>query len=110
MCVCVCVTGIVTERECEEAFSSRLDQLRCVLKMRTAVYSAEEKALMVMLEGEQEEERRREREKLVKNEREKLLQRKRRVDAMLFGGKTSQPIYICPQFNKSTTESNTCVL
>ncbi|XP_070686186.1 programmed cell death protein 7 [Pempheris klunzingeri] len=77
--------GIATEPECDEAFSSRLEQLRCVMKKRTAVYSAEENALMVMLEGEQEEERRREREKRVKKERERQLQRKRRVDAMLFG-------------------------
>ncbi|KAL7406333.1 hypothetical protein ABVT39_017995 [Epinephelus coioides] len=77
--------GIVTEPECDEAFSSRLEQLRSVMKKRTAVYSAEEKALMVMLEGEQEEERRREREKRVKKERERHLQRKQRVDAMLFG-------------------------
>lgn len=80
--------GIVTEWECEQVFSSRLKQLRCVLKKRTAVYSAEENALMVMLEGEQEEERRREREKRVKKEREKQLQRKHRIDAMLFGDET----------------------
>lgn len=95
MCLCVCVAGILTKRECEEVFSSQLDQLRCVLKMRTAVYSAEEKALMVMLEGEQEEERRREQDKLMKHEKEKLLQRKRGVDAMLFGGKTLLPVDIC---------------
>ncbi|XP_044056077.1 programmed cell death protein 7 [Siniperca chuatsi] len=77
--------GIVTERECDEAFGSRLEQLRRVMKKRTAVYSAEEKALMVMLEGEQEEERRREQEKRVKKERERQLQRKLRVDVMLFG-------------------------
>ncbi|XP_034729764.1 programmed cell death protein 7 isoform X3 [Etheostoma cragini] len=77
--------GIVTERSCDEAFSSRLQQLSSVMKRRTAVYSAEEKALMVMLEGEQEEERRREQEKRRKKERERQLQRKRRVDAMLFG-------------------------
>ncbi|XP_054471054.1 programmed cell death protein 7 [Anoplopoma fimbria] len=77
--------GIVTEQECDEAFSSRLEKLRCVMKKRTAVYSAEEKALMVMLEGEQEEERRREQEKRMKKERERHLQRKRRVNAMLFG-------------------------
>ncbi|XP_042344135.1 programmed cell death protein 7 [Plectropomus leopardus] len=77
--------GIVTEPECDEAFSSRLEQLRSVMKKRTAVYSTEEKALMVMLEGEQEEERRREREKRLKKERERHLQRKRRVEAMLFG-------------------------
>lgn len=77
--------GITAERDCDEAFSSRLEQLRSVMKRRTTLYSAEEKALMVMLEGEQEEERRREREHRVKKERERQLQRKRRVDAMLFG-------------------------
>ncbi|XP_068457682.1 programmed cell death protein 7 isoform X2 [Clinocottus analis] len=77
--------GIDTEQQCDEAFSSRLERLRCVMKKRTAVYSAEEKALMVMLEGEQEEERRREQEKRMKKERERHLQRKRRATAMLFG-------------------------
>jgi len=56
------------------------------MNRRTAVYSVEEKALMVMLEGEQEEERRREQERRAKKERERKLQRKRRVDVMLFGG------------------------
>lgn len=65
------------------------------MKMRTAVYSAEEKALMVMLEGEQEEERRREQDKLVKHEKEKLIQRKQEVNAMLFGGKILLPVNIC---------------
>lgn len=91
--MCSYVTGIVTEWECEQVFSSRLKELRCVLKKRTALYSAEENALMVMLEGEQEEERRREQEKRVKKEREKQLQRKHRIDAMLFGGETLQPVY-----------------
>ncbi|XP_040886269.1 programmed cell death protein 7 [Toxotes jaculatrix] len=77
--------GIVTKQKCDEEFSSRLEQLRSVMKRRTVVYSAEEKALMVMLEGEQEEERRREQERRVKKERERQLQRKLRVDAMLFG-------------------------
>ncbi|XP_029983993.1 programmed cell death protein 7 [Sphaeramia orbicularis] len=77
--------GIFTEQESDEAFSGLLEKLRSVMKKRTAVYSAEEKALMVMLEGEQEEERRRDLERRVKKEKEKQLQRKRRVDAMLFG-------------------------
>ncbi|XP_008296649.1 programmed cell death protein 7 [Stegastes partitus] len=76
--------GVVTE-QCDQAFSSRLQQLRCVMKRRTAVYAAEEKALMVMLEGEQEEERRREQRRRVKKEKERQLQRKRTVDSMLFG-------------------------
>lgn len=82
------MSGIVTEQQCDELFSSRLEQLRSVMKRRTAVYLAEEKALMVMLEGEQEEERRREQERKVKKERERELQRKRRVNSMLFGGES----------------------
>lgn len=101
--MCVCVAGIVTERDCDEDFSSRLEQLRRVMKKRTAVYSAEEKALMVMLEGEQEEERRREREKRVKKERERQLQRKLRVDAMLFGG--NAVVNNCPLLNNSLIKS-----
>ncbi|XP_037553567.1 programmed cell death protein 7 [Nematolebias whitei] len=77
--------GIDTEQQWDETFSSILEQLRCVIKKRTTLYSAEEKALMVMLEGEQEEERRREQERRVKKERKKQLERKRRVDSMLFG-------------------------
>ncbi|CAK6961984.1 programmed cell death protein 7 [Scomber scombrus] len=77
--------GIFTDQESDEAFDSRLEKLRSVMKKRTAVYSAEEKALMVMLEGEQEEERRRDLEKKLKKERERQLQRKHKVDGMLFG-------------------------
>ncbi|KAM8763057.1 programmed cell death protein 7 [Acanthopagrus schlegelii] len=88
--------GIITEQECEQAFSSRLEQLRCVLKRRTAVYSTEEKALMVMLEGEQEEDRRREREKRAKKERDRQLQRKHKVDTMLFGDQLPADSYLQP--------------
>ncbi|MEQ2162498.1 hypothetical protein GOODEAATRI_020365 [Goodea atripinnis] len=80
--------SIATELQCEEAFSSQLEQLRSVMKIRTELYSAEEKALKVMLEGEQQEERRREQERRVKKERERQLERKRMVDSMLFGGNT----------------------
>uniref|UniRef100_A0A3P9JZ32 Programmed cell death 7 n=1 Tax=Oryzias latipes TaxID=8090 RepID=A0A3P9JZ32_ORYLA len=79
--------GISTEQQCDELFSSSLEQLRRVMKKRATLYSAEEKALMVMLEGEQEEERRREQEKRMKKERERRLQVKERVDAILFGEK-----------------------
>ncbi|XP_041640730.1 programmed cell death protein 7 [Cheilinus undulatus] len=77
--------GISTEAECDGAFTERVEELRDVMKRRTVLYSAEEKALRVMLEGEQEEERRREQERKVKKERERQLQRKRRVHAVLFG-------------------------
>ncbi|XP_062247332.1 programmed cell death protein 7 isoform X1 [Platichthys flesus] len=77
--------GIISEQECDKAFSSRLEWLRSVMKRRTVVYSAEEKALMVMLEGEQEEERRRKQEGRVKEESETQLKNKQRVHAILFG-------------------------
>lgn len=64
-----------------------------MMKKRTVTYSAEEKALMVMLEGVQEEERRRDIEKKLKEERERQLQRKHKVDTMLFGGNCIHPVY-----------------
>lgn len=77
--------GITTEPQCDSAFSSQLELLRSVMKRRTELYSAEEKALKVMLEGEQQEERRREQERRIRKERERQLERKHRVDSMLFG-------------------------
>ncbi|XP_047437464.1 programmed cell death protein 7 [Mugil cephalus] len=77
--------GIDTEQQFNQVFSSRLEHMGYVIKKRMAVYSAEEKALMVMLEGEQEEERRRERERRMKKEKERHLHRKHRVNSMLFG-------------------------
>uniref|UniRef100_UPI003AAEDA5C programmed cell death protein 7 n=1 Tax=Centroberyx gerrardi TaxID=166262 RepID=UPI003AAEDA5C len=77
--------GIFPDQECDQVFISRLEELRAVMRKRTAVYSAEEKALMVMLEGEQEEERRKDLEKRRKKERERHLQRKQDMDTMLFG-------------------------
>jgi len=62
-----------------------VESLRTLLKNRTELYEAEERALRVMLEGEQEEERKRELEKKQKKEREKLLQQKREIDSKLFG-------------------------
>ncbi|XP_038160379.1 programmed cell death protein 7 [Cyprinodon tularosa] len=77
--------GISTELQSDEAFSIQLEQLRDVMKKRTQLYSAEENALMVMLEGEQQEERRKEQERRVWKERERQLERRRRVDSILFG-------------------------
>lgn len=85
-CVYLLLAGIFTEQDSDEAFDNLLEKLRSVLKKRTVVYSAEEKALTVMLEGEQQEERRRDLERRQKKEREKQLLRKQKVDAMLFGG------------------------
>lgn len=85
-CVLILMAGIVIERKCEEAFSCQLDQLSSVLKVRTSVYATEEKALKVMIEGEHEEEKRRDQEKQMKKEREQFLLKKNIWDAVLFGG------------------------
>lgn len=77
--------GVYPEKESDEVFEGHLQRLRALIAKRTTVYSAEEKALRVMLEGEQEEERKRDLEKRQKKEREKLFQKKQQVEAMLFG-------------------------
>ncbi|XP_017333944.1 programmed cell death protein 7 [Ictalurus punctatus] len=77
--------GMFPGKESDEVFEGHLTRLRSLIRKRTAVYGAEEKALRVMLEGEQEEERKRDHEKRQRKEREKLLQRKREIDMMLFG-------------------------
>ncbi|XP_043101375.1 programmed cell death protein 7 [Puntigrus tetrazona] len=77
--------GMFPGKESDERFEGHLERLRGLICKRTAVYATEEKALRVMLEGEQEEERKRDREKRLKKEKEVFLQKKREVDAMLFG-------------------------
>uniref|UniRef100_A0A8C5GKH6 Programmed cell death 7 n=1 Tax=Gouania willdenowi TaxID=441366 RepID=A0A8C5GKH6_GOUWI len=74
-----------SRKGCDDAFSNGLEQLKSVLKRRTGIYATEEKALMVMLEGEQEEERRREWQRRLKKETWKQLEQKRKVNSMLFG-------------------------
>ncbi|KAL7980175.1 hypothetical protein Chor_001443, partial [Crotalus horridus] len=76
----------------DEAFESEIQNLRASIKKRTELYEAEERALRVMLEGEQEEERKREMEKKQKKEREKLLQQKREKDSKLFGDPEEFPL------------------
>ncbi len=83
--------GMFPGKESDERFEGHLERLRSLICKRTAVYATEEKALRVMLEGEQEEERKRDREKRQKKEREVLMQKKREVDAMLFGGNLVPP-------------------
>ncbi|XP_076880991.1 programmed cell death protein 7 [Brachyhypopomus gauderio] len=90
--------GMFPEKECDDVFERHVARLRDLIRKRTAVYGAEEKALRVMLEGEQEEERRRDREKRLKKEKDRFLQRKREIDAMLFGAELPpdhplQPFY-----------------
>lgn len=88
------MAGIFTDQQSDEAFNKLLEELRSVAKKRTVVYAAEERALMVMLEGEQEEERRKELEGKQKRERDKQMQMKRKVDIMLFGGKLHSALII----------------
>ncbi|XP_048088214.1 programmed cell death protein 7 [Alosa alosa] len=77
--------GVYPEKESDEVFEGHLQRLRALIAKRTAVYNAEEKALRVMLEGEQEEERKRDLEKQQKKERDKFLQKKQEAEGMLFG-------------------------
>ncbi|XP_051571329.1 programmed cell death protein 7 [Myxocyprinus asiaticus] len=77
--------GMFPGKESDDTFEGHLERLRSLIRKRTGVYAAEEKALRVMLEGEQEEERKRDWEKRQKKEKEKLLQKKREVESMLFG-------------------------
>ncbi|XP_077577797.1 programmed cell death protein 7 [Stigmatopora nigra] len=70
--------GIVAEEGGDVEFQQRLDEMRRLAKARTLIYAAEEKALTVMLDGVQEEERR-----ALKKERER--RQKHKMDAVLFG-------------------------
>lgn len=80
--------GISTDPQSDENFNNILEELREVAKKWSGVYSAEERVLIVMLEGEQEEERKRDLEMRWQKERDKQLQKKRKIDAMLFGDDT----------------------
>uniref|UniRef100_A0A8C8SWE5 Programmed cell death 7 n=1 Tax=Pelusios castaneus TaxID=367368 RepID=A0A8C8SWE5_9SAUR len=84
--------GVCPPPSADEAFELHIQKLRTLIKKRTELYEAEERALRVMLEGEQEEERKREMEKKQKREREKLLQQKRDIDSMLFGDPDEFPL------------------
>ncbi|XP_054024730.1 programmed cell death protein 7 [Dryobates pubescens] len=84
--------GVFPPPSADEAFETQVESLKTLLKNRTELYEAEERALRVMLEGEQEEERKRELEKKQKKEREKLLQQKLEIDSKLFGDPAEFPL------------------
>ncbi|XP_067874125.1 programmed cell death protein 7 [Heterodontus francisci] len=77
--------GVQPPPSADETFEHHVERLRKLIKKRSDVYDAEERALRVMLEGEQEEERKRENEKKLKKEREKLEKQQREVESMMFG-------------------------
>uniref|UniRef100_UPI00398F89B0 programmed cell death protein 7 n=1 Tax=Pristiophorus japonicus TaxID=55135 RepID=UPI00398F89B0 len=77
--------GVHPPPPADETFEHHVERLRKLIKKRSDLYDAEERALRVMLEGEQEEERKRENEKKLKKEREKLEKQQREVESMMFG-------------------------
>ncbi|XP_072258737.1 programmed cell death protein 7 [Pyxicephalus adspersus] len=77
----------------DETFSNHITRLRSLVHKRTALYDAEERALRVILEGEQEEERQREKDKRLKKQREKILQQQRELDSILFGDDDPLPSF-----------------
>ncbi|XP_077430751.1 programmed cell death protein 7-like isoform X1 [Vanacampus margaritifer] len=70
--------GVSAGEDEDAAFQRQLERLRRVTKARTHIYTAEEKALTVMLDGVQEEERR-----ALRKDRER--RQKHKMDVMLFG-------------------------
>ncbi|XP_042327995.1 programmed cell death protein 7 [Sceloporus undulatus] len=84
--------GVCPPPSADEAFENEVQSLRALIKKRTELYEAEERALRVMLEGEQEEERKRDLERKQRKEREKLLQQKREMDSKLFGEPDEFPL------------------
>ncbi|XP_063781706.1 programmed cell death protein 7 [Pseudophryne corroboree] len=77
--------GVFPPASADETFKNHINRLRTMVHKRVALYDAEERALRVILEGEQEEERQRDKDKRLKKEREKVLQKQRELDAILFG-------------------------
>ncbi|KAM4675924.1 programmed cell death protein 7 [Discoglossus pictus] len=77
--------GVFPPTSADETFENHINRLRSMVQKRTALYDAEERALMVILEGEQEEERKREKDKRLKKEQEKFLKQQQEVDSILFG-------------------------
>ncbi|XP_069622443.1 programmed cell death protein 7 [Ranitomeya imitator] len=77
--------GVCPPPSADETFTNHINRLRTLVHKRSALYDAEEKTLRVILEGEQEEERQRAKDKSLKKEREKTLQKQRELDCILFG-------------------------
>ncbi|XP_003226617.1 programmed cell death protein 7 isoform X1 [Anolis carolinensis] len=84
--------GVCPPAAADEAFENEVQSLRASIKKRTELYDAEERALRVMLEGEQEEERKRDLERKQRKEREKLMQQKREMNSKLFGDPDEFPL------------------
>ncbi|XP_078283492.1 programmed cell death protein 7 isoform X2 [Rhinoraja longicauda] len=92
--------GVHPPSSADETFEHHVERLRKLIKIRSDLYDAEERALRVMLEGEQEEERKRENEKKLKKEREKLEKQQREVEFMLFGDSELPPDHPLQPFSQ----------
>lgn len=99
--------GISTEKQCDGQFSLRLEELRSMTTRRMVSYSAEEKALMVMLEGENEGRQQRERDKQLK-EMGRQQERRRTADTLLFGDECPAD-FILHSFTQYYTQAQHCL-
>ncbi|XP_073509505.1 programmed cell death protein 7 [Phyllobates terribilis] len=83
--------GVSPPPSADETFTNHINRLRTMVHKRSALYDAEEKTLRVILEGEQEEERQRAKDRRLRKERERTLQKQRELDGILFGDTESLP-------------------
>ncbi|OCT89812.1 hypothetical protein XELAEV_18018425mg [Xenopus laevis] len=83
--------GVFPPPSADETFEKHIQRLRTLVRKRTTLYDVEERALKVIVEGEQAEERKRDKEKRQKKEREKFLQKQREFDSVLFGDEEPLP-------------------
>ncbi|KAG8440746.1 hypothetical protein GDO86_006474 [Hymenochirus boettgeri] len=77
--------GVYPPPSADKTFDDHIQRLRTMVHKRTTLYDAEEKTLRVIVEGEQEEERKKDKEKRLKKGKEKLLQKQKEIDSILFG-------------------------
>lgn len=82
--------GVNTKPESDADFDDKVQDCLDVVKKQKKVYTAENKALQVMLDTEQEENKEKEREKIQQILRSQEIKRQKKVDRLLFG--ESEPV------------------
>ncbi|XP_063435780.1 histone-lysine N-methyltransferase, H3 lysine-79 specific-like [Mytilus trossulus] len=82
--------GVNTKPESDADFEDKIQDCLAVVKTQKKVYTAENKALQVMLDIEQEENKEKEREKLQQILRSLEIKRQKKDDQLLFG--ESEPV------------------
>ncbi|KAM8972318.1 programmed cell death protein 7 [Pelodytes ibericus] len=83
--------GVFPPQSADVTFENHIQRLRAMVHKRVALYDVEERALNVILEGEQEEERQRDKEKRMKKEKDKVIKLQQEVDSVLFGNPDTIP-------------------